>query len=229
MDTIKLSPRLIAIAGLVDGGDRVVDVGTDHGFIPAWLVRNGISPRVYASDIVPGPLARARETARTYGLEDIIEFRLCDGLDACSDNDVDAVIIAGMGGEAIAGILERASWTRGKKLILQPMSKHETLRGWLYENGYKITGERLVRDAGIIYSIISAAGGSEEREPTDAELLAGKNALPRELYEEYVRIQIEKMSRAADSIRSGAARGEGLVRLEGMLSILEGLKKLLEE
>ena len=229
MEIIKLSPRLLAIAGMVEQGDRVIDVGTDHGFIPVWLVQNGVSPRVYASDIVPGPLARARETSRTYGLEDKIEFYLCDGLAACRESDVDAVIIAGMGGEAIAGILERAHWTRGKKLILQPMSKHEALRGWLYGNGYKITGERLVRDSGIVYSIIPAVGGSVEREPTDAELLVGRDALPRELYEEYIRIQIEKIGRAADSIRSGTAGDEGLARLDGMLSVRKGLRKLLEE
>lgn len=157
--SIVLSRRLACIAGRIVPGSRVIDVGTDHGYIPAWLAENGISPGIIASDIRVEPLKRAENTAKHAGVYDSIRFRLCAGLEGCEPDSVDTIIIAGMGGETIAGILEAAPWAREKQLLLQPQSKIPELRTWLYGAGYAIRDAELVSDAGRIYLVWSVTGG----------------------------------------------------------------------
>jgi tRNA (adenine22-N1)-methyltransferase len=120
-------------------------------------------------------LSAAKQNAEFFGLSDRIEFILCDGLDSNALINSDVVIIAGMGGENTAGILERAPVTRegGRLLILQPMSKSEYLRKWLNDNDYTIKTERLVLDCGKIYQIIVAIGGADGYRPYTAELYTG--------------------------------------------------------
>ena len=107
--------------------------GTDHAYLPAWLLQNGRIPSAIASDVREGPLSRARATARACGCFERMSFRLCDGLSGIAPEEVDALVIAGMGGETIANILEAAPWVKGKNfpIILQPMSTQAELRGWL--------------------------------------------------------------------------------------------------
>jgi tRNA (adenine22-N1)-methyltransferase len=159
--SIKLSKRLEAIAKRVRPGGTA-DIGTDHGFLPAHLAISGYTGRIVASDINSGPLSSARQTAEGCGVLDKIEFILCDGLNAVSPEGIENIIIAGMGGETIASILAAASWTKesGRLLILQPMSKSEVLRRWLYENGYSVLSEELCMD-GSLYRILTASGGQD--------------------------------------------------------------------
>ena len=121
---IELSPRLRLAADLVPEGARLADVGTDHAYLPACLLMEGKIPSAIAADLREGPLRRARETAAEYGCGDRMAFRLCDGLSGIRPEETDAVVIAGMGGETIAQILEAAPWVRTRKipLVLQPMS-----------------------------------------------------------------------------------------------------------
>ena len=152
MKTIHLSPRLQMAADMVplsDSGIRLVDVGTDHAYLPAWLLQNQLEDRyfdcVIATDLREGPLARAVQTAREAGC-DKIDFRLCDGLRAVDRREAGVIVIAGMGGETIVHILKGAPWTdwRGdgqipeKTLILQPMSSMPELRKWLQENAFEL-------------------------------------------------------------------------------------------
>lgn len=140
----------------------VADVGTDHGYIPAWLIQKGICGRVIASDIKAGPLQTAVNTAKNAGVEEYIDFRLCPGLDAYKENEFDTAIIAGMGGETIISILEACPWTKGKKLIIQPQSKLPELRRWISENGFVIRDAELVYDTGRIYLVWVVTGGEAE-------------------------------------------------------------------
>ena len=157
---LALQPRLRAIADLVPNGARLVDVGTDHGFIPVDLLLSERIGFAIASDIGTAPLDHARRTAEQYDVTEGIEFRLCDGLKDIASDEVDCVVIAGMGGDNIATILENAQWTKENTfLILQPMSKAEVLRRWLPTNGYQVIAERLVADKGVIYPILSVRGG----------------------------------------------------------------------
>ena len=109
---IKLSPRLLAAAHCVPCGARVIDVGTDHGKLPVWLVQNNIASHVWAGDIRPGPLSSAQALIEAEHLADKISVRLTDGLQGFSEADCDTVTICGMGGENIAEILAAAPWLK---------------------------------------------------------------------------------------------------------------------
>ena len=158
---LELSPRLQLLADWVPSGSRIVDVGTDHAFLPVWLMLNGKISSAIASDLRSGPLARGTETAKEYGVADSVEMRLCAGLEGIKPTEADVVIIAGMGGENIAQILENAPWTAGgaHTLILQPMSKMELLRQFLSEHGYEIVAEKLIMDRGTVYPVMKVQAG----------------------------------------------------------------------
>lgn len=180
MQTVRLSRRLAAIAALLPPDGGFADVGTDHGQLPVYLLQNGCPGRVCATDICPGPLAAARRTAGEASLADRIEFLLTDGLDGLDGSGLASVVIAGMGGENIADILSRAPWTKeGRLLVLQPMSKADVLRRFLFEHGYRVETERLVED-GPVYELLTARGGKEDTPLSPAELLTGRFALIRD-------------------------------------------------
>ena len=177
MRTIHLTPRLQMTADLAPEGARLADVGTDHAYLPAALILEGKIPWAIAADLRQGPLDRARATVRECGLTGRVAFRLCDGLTGIQPGEVDAVVIAGMGGETIAAILSAAPWVRtgDVPLILQPMSSFPDLRGWLQGNGFAIQEERLAREGEMLYTALLVRTG--EMEPlSPAELWAGKNA-----------------------------------------------------
>ena len=135
---MKLSERLAAAATLVRDGVRIVDVGTDHAYLPAELVMSGKVTHAIACDIGEGPLDNARETVERFSLGGKIELRLSDGLEKVSPDEIDDVLICGMGGELIARILAASDWVFDgeKHLVLQPMSPADDLRVWLCENGF---------------------------------------------------------------------------------------------
>jgi len=145
---LQLQPRLQCIASLVPQGARLADVGTDHGYLPVWLLQHGRIESAIASDINALPLDHARATAREYGVTERMDFRLCPGLAKIKAEECDAIAIAGMGGETILGILEAAPWTHEDvhTLILQPQTKIDLLRCWLCGHGYRFLSETLVRD-----------------------------------------------------------------------------------
>ena len=149
---LTLSPRLAFLAGWVPQGARLADIGTDHAYLPVWLDVHGRVSTAIAADLRPGPLQRARETGRLYGACHV-DYRLCDGLAAITEEECDTIVIAGMGGENIAGILQRAPWTADGRhtLLLEPHSRAEVLRAFLAKNGYVIRREALVRDRGFLY------------------------------------------------------------------------------
>lgn len=157
----ELSPRLSMVGELVPEGARLADVGTDHAYLPAALILAGKIPSAIAADLRQGPLARAKATVRGAGLEGRVAFRLCDGLSGIRPEEVDAVVIAGMGGETIAAILAVAPWVRERDvpLVLQPMSSMPDLRVWLQRNGYRIITERLCREGDTLYTALSVRAG----------------------------------------------------------------------
>lgn len=159
---MELTPRLQAIADQVPQGAVFADIGTDHAYLPVWLLLNGRIDRAIAADLREGPLSRARETAEQHGVTGKVSFRLCDGLTGIEEGETDVVAIAGMGGETIAAILAAAPWTRNCKLLLQPMTSFPDLRFWLQQNGYVIKNERIVREGNRLYSIWTVSGGEME-------------------------------------------------------------------
>jgi len=175
---IALSSRLRRIADYIPAGARVIDVGTDHGYIPIWLLQNGLTDHAIATDIKPGPLNNAAKDAEKYGVSSLLELRLCDGLAGCCADDADTVIIAGMGGETIMGILDAAPWAFEKRLILQPQTKLTELRAWLAGRGLAIADASLVSDSGRLYQVwLAEKGEMVPYAPIDPSLLRKKERL----------------------------------------------------
>ena len=144
------------------------------------LVQSGRCPFVIAADLRCGPLQKAQALAQLHGVQQQVSCRLGDGLSVVRAGEVQDIVIAGMGGENIADILSRAPWTKeGRLLVLQPMSKADVLRRFLFEHGYRVETERLVED-GPVYELLTARGGKEDTPPSPAELLTGRFALIRD-------------------------------------------------
>lgn len=160
-----LTPRLRLAASMVRPNARMVDVGTDHGYVPIALLRAGKVRTAIATDLREGPLARARQNAAFYGVTDTLSLRCCNGLSAVLPEEADDIVIAGMGGELIASILDAAEWVRDpqKNLVLQPMSSAEDLRSYLRTHSFYITQEIPVADGDHIYTVIQAHYSETER------------------------------------------------------------------
>lgn len=225
---LELTPRLRMVGDLIPAGARLADVGTDHAYLPAALMLEGKIPFAIAADLRQGPLSRAKETVREYGLNGKIAFRLCDGLKGIRPEEVDAVSIAGMGGETIAMILEAAPWTRanGTALVLQPMSSMPELRTWLGQNGYAILEERLAREGDTIYTALRVGAG-EMAPMTAAEVYAGKNTNDP-LRGGWLDHWISRTSRAVDGMAQ-ARQVDVQQRRQELEAVLAGLLEMKKE
>lgn len=151
-----LSLRLRTIATLVPFGARVCDIGTDHAHLPIYLKQNGFVSTVIATDLNKKPLENAKNNILLSGAEDI-SLRLCDGLSGVTADEVDTIIIAGMGGEVITDILKNCAWIKdsSKTLILQPTTSGEFLREFLCKNGFKILSETPLSENKKLYSVMT--------------------------------------------------------------------------
>lgn len=160
---IELSKRLKLVASFVEPGALVADVGTDHGYVPIWLVQEGVAAGGIAMDVNQGPLERAKAHIAACGLSGRIQVRLGDGLSALSGEEADTVIIAGMGGPLIVRILTEGLETarRMKRLILSPQSELWSVRAFLERNGFVIEDDAMTEEDGKYYTVICArsAGG----------------------------------------------------------------------
>mgnify|MGYP001127575853 CR=1 FL=1 len=236
---INLTPRLQMAADMVVRNERngwLVDVGTDHAYLPAWLLQNHREQFAYviATDLREGPLDRAIQTARNAGCYQDIDFRLCDGLAAVDTREADLIVIAGMGGDTIVHIMKNAplsDW-RGdgpmedKVLVLQPMSSFPDLRKWLQENGFSIEEERLAREGDTLYTALLVRAG-EMAPLTPAELWAGKNNHDP-LRGGWLDMWAARVRRALEGMAQ--ARGEGVsVRKHELEEVLSGLVDMKEE
>lgn len=152
----SLSERLSAVAFLVKKGSIVADIGTDHGYIPVYLVKNNIAQRALASDVNKGPLSSCRSLVEEENLDDKIKVILSDGLDNIPSEEYDTLIIAGMGGELICTILSKAANLKDKHIIVNPMTHPELVREYLYSNGFEINNDLIVKESKHYYSVFDA-------------------------------------------------------------------------
>ncbi|MBR0139433.1 MAG: SAM-dependent methyltransferase, partial [Firmicutes bacterium] len=192
MNKLNLSERMTLLASLVRGRSAA-DIGTDHGFVPVFLLREGLADRVILTDINRGPLEKARKNIEDLGLsKELTDLRLGPGLTVLEKGEVDTVIIAGMGGELIASILaEDLEKSRSFGFyVLQPRSRENVLRQWLDDNNFYVTDERLVREKGRICQVICASPEGEGevfKDPTDyiypPMLMASDEPIAREYFE----------------------------------------------
>lgn len=155
---VVLSKRLSALADMVTPGNRVCDVGCDHGFLSIYLVQKRLSPAVVAMDVRSGPLSRAKEHIFEYGLEQYIETRLSDGLEALTIGETQSLVCAGMGGKLMSRILSqgRPLAQSFQELILQPQSELPLFRKFLREEGYRTVEENMIEEEGKFYFLIKA-------------------------------------------------------------------------
>ena len=160
---INISYRLKKIASYVKKGARVADIGTDHGLVPYFLIRNNISNFVIASDISKSSLKKTEDVVRDYNLEDFVYPRVGNGLDVIKKDEVDTVIIAGMGGNLIVDILKKdIDLVKSlDMIILQPMQGQEYLRKYLYTRGYEFLDESIVYEDKRYFEIIVVRFGNK--------------------------------------------------------------------
>ena len=196
--------RLQAVASFVRQGSRLADIGTDHAFLPCALVAEGCCPVAIASDIRVGPTEAARRSVIAAQLTTQIDVRLGGGLDTVLPEEVDDIVIAGMGGETIATILGDAPWTKHAhyRLVLQPMTHAEKLRRFLYENGYTIEEERIADDGKRCYTVLCASYTGDAFVPTEEACYVGKIPLPQgKPFLRRICRALQKQQRSPDAVR----------------------------
>lgn len=215
--------RLLSAVPYLCRGGRVADVGTDHAYLPIYLVRKGIISHALACDINEGPIASARANIEAAGLCDRIDTLRTDGLHGVEHYAPDDVMIFGMGGELIVRILSEAPWVKSERigLILQPMSRVATLRRWLLENGFAITGETITFEDKFYQTVAARYCGKREAH-SEVELLIGRHNIEARppLFEGLVRHEIKVL----DAVIAGKSRSENANTADE-----ERLKKGLEE
>lgn len=199
-----LDNRLKKVAELVSGEGIAVDVGTDHAYLAADLIKSGKCQKVIASDVKEGPLDSARSTVEKYGVQDSVELVLSDGLENVPLEGVTDIVIAGMGGETIAEIIGNSSADKPEnvRFILQPMTKVELLRKKLYEYQYEITGEYAVEDKDKIYVIITAERSDDWKQLTECDALYGFFDDNDEVGKKYRSREKARLEKIGDSLKN---------------------------
>lgn len=165
----NLGNRLKTVSQFVRRGSSVVDIGTDHAYLPVYLVTENISEKALACDLRKGPLFNAQKTVEQNNLTDKIELRLSDGLEKVNPDDGDDILICGMGGILITDILSKAEWLKNPRyrLVLQPQSHCEQVRRFLTCNGFDIINEKSCEESGKLYNVIVAEYSGDVKEYPD--------------------------------------------------------------
>lgn len=217
-----LDNRLSAVASFVEKGDKVADIGSDHGYIPLYLIQNEICEKALVTDIKEGPLLSAKKNFERFGLGTALVTMLYDGINPEILKEYNKIIIAGMGGLTIADILSNVASQLAEykpDLILQPMTEQDKLRMTLSKLGYRIVKEKCpVAKGKRIYNVIFAVYG-ESTEYTDCEYLFGKYALCDDK-ENYIASLDASIKMTEKAVLMGAKNKE---------SFLETLKKYKRE
>lgn len=235
LNTEKLSERLETVARFVPNGSKLADIGSDHAYLPCYLVKKGIVPFAIAGEVVLGPFESARGHVEEEGLSEKIIVRLGDGLDVIEPGDVNCITIAGMGGALITSILERGKEKLGDidRLILQPNISAVTIRKWFLENNWQLVEEEIMEEDGKIYEILVAEKGEPHKPYTtnlETELILGPFLMRKqgEAFSRKWKMEAQnwqkilgQLEKAAPSTETNAKRQELLEllnRVEGVLN-----------
>lgn len=173
---LNLSERMLMAAKMVRKGNAVADIGTDHAYLPAWLVLNGISPSALACDVRKGPLENAKKTVEHYNISDKITLRLSDGFDEIEPFEAQDFIMCGMGGTLMEELVSRVHWLRdkSKRIIVQPQSHAEDIRRYFVENGFEILFEDACTDSGKLYCAMAAEYTGIKQEKSVSYIYSGR-------------------------------------------------------
>ena len=232
MNAQQLSERLTRVAGHVPKGSVLADIGSDHAYLPCYLVLNGIADRAVAGEVVKGPYESAVKQVKLEQLSDKIEVRLASGLEAIRKEDgITAVAIAGMGGPLIASILEQGKERLAgvQRLVLQPNVHSKSIREWAVDNQWSIKEEEILKENEKIYEILVLEPGDSPKQLTPAELMMGPL-----LMSEKPQIFIEKWSketaqwkRILSSMEASAQTSEILHKKQGIVEKIQLAEEVL--
>ncbi|KMT21667.1 tRNA (adenine(22)-N(1))-methyltransferase [Clostridium cylindrosporum] len=226
---MNLSIRLKAIVDLIDEKASVADIGTDHGYIPIYLMENKLASKVIASDINKGPIDIAIKNLKEHNITLGVETRLGPGLKTLSKGEVDVAIIAGMGGNLIASILED-SIDIAKEfnyIILQPAQHQEVLRKYLYESGFKIITEKVVFDSDKYYHTMKVTKGNDTQYENEVHYYTGRGELNTRSndFKGYINEKIKSM----EKIIKYTAKSEDKSRYEYLSNLIKEFKEVKRE
>ncbi len=203
---MELSKRLQAVADMVSKGKCVADIGTDHGYIPIYLIQSNIAKKVYAMDVNQGPYMRAKNHVAAHKLENQIETRLSDGMRELKLQEANSIIIAGMGGGLVIKILDQDKrlWESIDELILQPQSEIGKVRAYLQRNGWKAVAEDMVLEDGKFYPLMKMIKGEEvELSAKELEygrlLLQKKHRVLKKFVEKEIKVKVGILSKIESS------------------------------
>lgn len=227
MERITLTPRLACMAALVPQDARLADIGTDHGKLPVSLLLERRVLSAIGSDIHQKPLAHAARNAEEHGVA--LPLRLAAGLDAICPAECDTISIAGMGGQTIAEILSAAPWTADGNhlLLLQPMTMVDTLRQWLWANGYDIRQETLCQEGQRWYVILSVRGGAARQQKNLSECMVSAALLQADGAPVYLSWLLARARKALAGMER--SRKTDSTRLTEQRAVVYRLKRALEE
>ena len=230
---ITIDNRLKVCADMVSGNGIVCDVGTDHAYLPAYLIENNICDYAIASDINEGPLKFAQQTIIKYHIEDKIRLLKSDGLKNIPSENVSDVVIAGMGGETIAEIISGTQWLKsGVNLVLQPMTRAGYLRKWLYKNGFEIAEEKAVIQDRFIYTAIRAFYSGYKFNIGKVTEIAGRINIETDAGMKYCQNQLSKINNIAMGLSKAGktADSQEYQRIaERLTAMMEGKMNLVSE
>ena len=229
----NLPPRLEMVAKMTRENKILCDVGTDHAYLPVYLLQRGRIPYAYAGDINEGPLKNAEQTAKKYGFTEKIELILGSGLVNFRENCAQDFVIAGMGGELISKILNDSPWVRtvGNHFVFQPQSHAEDLRRYLTENGYEIQKESVCKEGKHLYLAMEAIFCGKTQDELipfgispDAWYYTGKLGASESKYkEEYLLYIKSRLSVRMDALRKAKKDEQTVLKLHNVIEYIDNL------
>ena len=202
-----MDSRLLTCARLCKG-EVLCDIGTDHGYLPCYMIEKGLCRKAYACDIAEGPLSSAVAHIKERCLSDKIETLLSNGLDSVEKGDITDIVIAGMGGELIADIISRCGWLDGVNLVLQPMTKPDILRKRLYDLGFCVTNELACVSGRFVYSVMQVQKAQPDYPCTDEYLHFGFVKPDTDEGLRYLKDRANKLRTAANGMLKGGVDTE---------------------
>jgi tRNA (adenine22-N1)-methyltransferase len=230
-EEIKLSNRLLRVASYLPKGANFADIGSDHAYLPCFVCQNDPTAHAIAGEVNVGPLSSAQETINKYKLNDYVEARLGDGLSVLQQNEVNQVVIAGMGGSLIRTILENGKdrLTSVNLIITQPNVDEKNVRNWFMENHFKIQEETILEENGHIYEIIVGKRVNDVSMLSEKEQLFGPKLLTQknELFYKKWESERVKLNRVISQMQS--AKIQDHVKISKFQEQLGWIEEVLED